>query len=310
MADQTSDENRPYEFSFNIVDFQHRYEKKDSNGIITGEYGFITADGVYHETGYATDENGDFIITRMTYRRIKSCKFKGYSLLRVERINFTKIQVKDAQEIFKDRPEAAKKLAEAVARACSACKITVKTASTTQTPPTVATSTHQRTMSPLLQAMMKVLVENKRKGDLPGGVNEIPRDPKDLSNERRGKSLSYELVKNMVDSAKKFIKEAGATDSNSKKMVLNDQTLEKVANDLYYRFNYTITSHEHQEDGYRSGSKDGSYRAQSENGVDTRVKYLSNEFGHQPNVSFVRNTDPTSNEKERLKGYSFLWYWS
>ncbi|CAK9798768.1 Protein lethal(3)malignant blood neoplasm 1 [Anthophora plagiata] len=245
MADQTSDENRPYEFSFNIVDFQHRYEKK----------------------------------------------------------------VKDAQEIFKDRPEAAKKLAEAVARACSACKITVKTASTTQTPPTVATSTYQRTMSPLLQAMMKVLVEDKRKGDLPGGINEIPRDPKDLSNERRGKSLSHELVKNMVDSAKRFIKEEESTDSNSKKMVLNDQTLEKVANDLYYRFNYTITSHEHQENGYRSGSKDGSYRAQSENGVDTRVKYLSNEFGHQPNVSFVRNANATSNENERLKGYSFHWYW-
>lgn len=90
------DENRPYEFSFHIVDFQHRYEKKgmskiqklqfrrclvngyiclqDNEGLITGEYGFITADGVYHETGYATDKNGDFIITRMTHRRIKSCK--------------------------------------------------------------------------------------------------------------------------------------------------------------------------------------------------------------------------------------------
>ncbi|KOC68632.1 Protein lethal(3)malignant blood neoplasm 1 [Habropoda laboriosa] len=277
-ADDTSEENRPYEFAFNIVDFQHRYEKKDADGIITGEYGFITADGVYHETGYATDKDGDFIITRMTYRRIKS--------------------LKDAQAIFKDRPEAAKKLAEAVARACSACKIAVKTGSTTQTTPTVATATTQRTPSPVLQAMLKVLIETKND------------DAKDSSNERRGKSLPNEVVKSMVDSAKRFVKKEQATTSNSTNTVLNDQTLEKMANDLYYRFNYTITSHGHQEDGYRSGSKDGSYRAQSENGVDTRVKYLSNEFGHQPNISFVPNSDATSNENERLEGYSFLWYWS
>lgn len=31
--------------------------------------------------------------------------------------------MKDAQEIFKDRPEAAKKLVEAISKACSGCKI-------------------------------------------------------------------------------------------------------------------------------------------------------------------------------------------
>ncbi|EFN77546.1 Protein lethal(3)malignant blood neoplasm 1, partial [Harpegnathos saltator] len=45
---------------------------RDAEGLINGEYGFITADGVYHETGYATDENGDFIITRMRNRKITS----------------------------------------------------------------------------------------------------------------------------------------------------------------------------------------------------------------------------------------------
>lgn len=34
--------------------------------------------------------------------------------------------MKDAQEIFKDRPEAAKKLIEAVMRACGGCKIPIK----------------------------------------------------------------------------------------------------------------------------------------------------------------------------------------
>lgn len=32
----------------------------DANGIISGEFGFITADNVYHQVVYATDENGNF----------------------------------------------------------------------------------------------------------------------------------------------------------------------------------------------------------------------------------------------------------
>lgn len=30
-----------------------------------GEFGFVTGDGVYHVTVYATDENGDFKILSM-----------------------------------------------------------------------------------------------------------------------------------------------------------------------------------------------------------------------------------------------------
>ncbi|KAB0797762.1 hypothetical protein PPYR_08755 [Photinus pyralis] len=64
-GEKIKDENRPYEFSFTIDSQQHRYEKKDINGIVQGEFGFITADGVYHVTVYATDENGNFKIISM-----------------------------------------------------------------------------------------------------------------------------------------------------------------------------------------------------------------------------------------------------
>lgn len=116
-------------------------------------------------------------------------------------------------------------------------------------------------------------------------------------------------MRDMVNSAKKLLSKGEAGDGNSRNMLTSDRVLEKMADDLYYRFNYTITTHGHHEDGYRSGKKDGSYRAQSENGVDTRVKYLANEFGHQPNISFVPRANGTT-EEQRLKGYSFLWYWS
>ncbi|RZF47718.1 hypothetical protein LSTR_LSTR005982 [Laodelphax striatellus] len=60
--DKKTDENRPYKFAFNIEGYQHRSEEKDEKGLIKGEYGFVTGDGVYHVTVYATDENGNFKI--------------------------------------------------------------------------------------------------------------------------------------------------------------------------------------------------------------------------------------------------------
>lgn len=37
----------------------------DERGIVMGEFGFITADGIYHVTVYATDEQGRFRILAM-----------------------------------------------------------------------------------------------------------------------------------------------------------------------------------------------------------------------------------------------------
>ncbi|XP_039293197.1 uncharacterized protein LOC120353476 [Nilaparvata lugens] len=65
QADKYTDENRPYKFAFNIDGYQHRSEEKDEKGLIKGEYGFVTGDGVYHVTVYATDENGNFKILSM-----------------------------------------------------------------------------------------------------------------------------------------------------------------------------------------------------------------------------------------------------
>ncbi|KYQ53059.1 Protein lethal(3)malignant blood neoplasm 1 [Trachymyrmex zeteki] len=264
-----ADDIRPYEFSFNIVDFQHRFEKKDAEGLITGEYGFITADGVYHETGYKTDKNGDFIITKQRNRKITS--------------------LKDAQEIFKDRPEAAKKLIEAIMKACSGCKIPIKQENDRPKPvKTVTESPLQKKMEPILKRMMKILTANT--------------SIKSFSREKNKIIKKEDITKSMVRAAKKLL-------SEDDKLTVNDRFLEKMADDLYYQFNYTITSHGHHEDGYRSGRKNGSYRSQNENGIDTQVRYLSNEFGHQPNITFIPQAY-AADERHGLKGYSFRWYWS
>ncbi|XP_030746774.1 protein lethal(3)malignant blood neoplasm 1 isoform X2 [Sitophilus oryzae] len=71
-SQKKSDEDSPYEFGFTIDGEQHRHEKKDEKGIIQGEFGFITADGIYHVTVYATDENGNFKILSMRNLRISA----------------------------------------------------------------------------------------------------------------------------------------------------------------------------------------------------------------------------------------------
>ncbi|XP_066253529.1 protein lethal(3)malignant blood neoplasm 1 isoform X2 [Euwallacea similis] len=81
IAQKDPDEESPYEFGFTIDGQQHRHEKKDDKGIIQGEFGFITADGIYHVTVYATDENGSFKILSMRNLRISApldgSPFKG-----------------------------------------------------------------------------------------------------------------------------------------------------------------------------------------------------------------------------------------
>lgn len=222
--------------------------------------------------------------------------------------------MKDAQEIFKDRPEAAKKLIEAVMKACGSCKIPIKQEDDRPKPIKIVTESPQKKMDPILKQMMKILT-GKIKNLL--AVNKTIINSRFFTANMSAKNISEEktkipkkediknVTKNMVRAAKKLLSE----EDGSGKVAVNDQVLEKMANDLYYQFNYTITSHGHHEDGYRDGRKDGSYRSQNENGINTQVRYLSNEFGHQPNITFIPQMN-TADEKNALKGYSFRWYWS
>lgn len=69
-------ESKPYMFGFKIINNQHRQESKDENGIVMGEYGFLTADGIYRITVYATDENGSFkIVSTKTIPAAESNNF-------------------------------------------------------------------------------------------------------------------------------------------------------------------------------------------------------------------------------------------
>lgn len=264
---------RPYEFAFNVIDFQHRFEKQDEDGIVTGEYGFITADGIYHETGYVTDKEGDFIITKMKNRKLTSKK--------------------DVEEFFNEKPEVAEKVMSAIERSCSDCNNLINK------PKIEAESTFNKTPGKdKFNSTLNAKQNNVRNSEKPA----ILTNRNEIDNVRKGKSIKFESPGGNVTDGKGD----DLTDLKDLRENSNNASA-KTEQNLNYHFNYSIPSHGHNEDGYQNGRKDGSYHATGENGVDVKVEYLSNEFGHQPNISFVPGPALDPNE-ESLKGFSFLWY--
>ncbi|XP_072940592.1 uncharacterized protein l(3)mbn [Epargyreus clarus] len=131
-ADKYTDENRPYEFGFTIEGEQHRHEKKDENGIIMGEFGFITADGVYHVTVYATDEQGRFKILSMKNIRVKPYPTagvkKGHSLPFPPSENAPVLQGPSPSTPQQEsKPMQTNKQISSSAKSCSHCSIPTTT---------------------------------------------------------------------------------------------------------------------------------------------------------------------------------------
>ncbi|XP_032511548.2 protein lethal(3)malignant blood neoplasm 1 [Danaus plexippus] len=126
-ADKYTDANRPYEFGFTIEGEQHRHEKKDENGIIMGEFGFITADGVYHVTVYATDENGNFKILSMKNIRVKPYPTSsGAETKKIVSVN-NSAKPKDSIPESSKQEKIIKLEAPSPAKSCSHCSLPATT---------------------------------------------------------------------------------------------------------------------------------------------------------------------------------------
>ncbi|XP_016915361.2 uncharacterized protein LOC107999844 isoform X2 [Apis cerana] len=210
-------------------------------------------------------------------------------------------KVKNAQGILKNRAKGGRKLVEAIARACGACRriaLGMDKAGDVHgaTRNKIASAAKPSTSDPLLERVRGALMEKKRDDGSPREWSF-----KDARGLRRGKGLA---VRNVIDHATrnstKGEKKLIPRERNNSPEV-NDQVHGRTANDVRYRFNYTISSQGHQEDGYVSGKKD--YAARNE----TRVNYLPNEFGHRPNVSSFVNATNDESQRE-LKGSFFLRY--
>lgn len=147
-----------------------------------------------------------------------------------------------------------------------------------------------------LQIPNQINYENDR--DLNNRQKFLPEDPKKIQND-------------ILDEEPKKRVEIGKITNGLPPGI----TVEDIKN-LFYKFNYTTGFHGHHEYGYRNGDKEGDYFFDGRDGVERQVKYQANEFGYQPNITFLElleNDDRRPREETEkdygLKGYEFKWFY-
>lgn len=292
-----------------------------------GEFGFITADDVYHITVYATDENGNFKIVSM--KNVKLMKGPAPQA----KTPFVSITTTSTTP----QPFMVKTTAKAVVEtkndaSCASCSLPVKpdaikpTDAANDVPPpfkvvgkdevvtTIETPTStQADASPLkivsanLQSSIPTAGSsssggggnaNARLGSN-GNVNQISNDPSSLG----GRQPAARNEK--LEAPKFFNKNAGNAEHYNK--------IEKLMNGLLYRFNYTTDFQGHREEGDRQGNKDGEYYSVGRDNVKRVVSYKANEFGYMP---YIRQEPISSQDLQyydernnKLRGYNFEWFY-
>ncbi|CAO1320010.1 unnamed protein product [Diamesa tonsa] len=330
-------DNKPYEFGYAIEGNQHRHESKDANGLIMGEFGFITADDVYHVTVYATDENGNFKIISM--KNIKLMKGPPPQVI-------TPKATAPTPTSTTPKPFTVKTIAANVTpkasneAACASCKLPspagVNTSNnlpvpekstvdsslesgTTKVPPPFkvvskdAVTTISPTVSQVTEALPQKLVQQNLSSRF--GSNEDVNNKQNQLNKSSDNKLlapkSMQLdTRNPNDLTshtmpKFFNKLNGNADAYNK--------VEKLMNGLLYRFNYTTDFQGHNEEGDRSGNKDGEYYSIGRDNIKRIVTYKANEFGFMP---YIRQEQVKPEEQQlldeqnnKLKGYKFEWFY-
>lgn len=314
----------------------------DANGLIMGEFGFITADDVYHVTVYATDENGNFKIISM--KNIKL--MKGLPPQALTPIATAPTQTSSTPKPFTVKPIAANVPPQVSNEAtCASCKLppaagvntsknlpvpeksTVDTSiksGTTKVPPPfkVVSKDAVTTISPTVPQVTEVLPQKLVQQNLSSriGSNE------DLNNKQNqlNKNLQNKSSDNKLLAPKSMQLDSRIPNDNSLQTMpkffnkLNGNAdaynkVEKLMNGLLYRFNYTTDFQGHNEEGDRSGNKDGEYYSIGRDNIKRIVSYKANEFGFMP---FIRQEQVKPEEQQlldeqnnKLKGYKFEWFY-
>lgn len=298
----------------------------DASGIIMGEFGFITADDVYHITVYATDENGNFKIVSM--KNVKLMK----GPVPQARTPFVSITTTSTTP----QPFMVKTTAKAVVAppastndaSCASCSLPVKpetetikpTDAVTDVPPPfkvvgkdeVVTTIDTPTTSQADALPLKIVSanlqnpppgsqggnSNSRFGSN-GNANQISGNPSSPG----GRQPAARNEK--LEAPKFFNKNAGNVEHYNK--------MEKLMNGLLYRFNYTTDFQGHREEGDRQGNKDGEYYSVGRDNVKRIVSYKANEFGYMP---YIRQEPISSQDLQyydernnKLRGYNFEWFY-
>ncbi|XP_059476794.1 protein lethal(3)malignant blood neoplasm 1 isoform X2 [Neocloeon triangulifer] len=295
---QTSEEDlkRPYSFGFNIENMQHRQEMKDSRGIITGEYGFVTADGWYTTTYYATDEEGKFKILGRKRERVGPPVFPVQPVVTTPRPTTTTTTT--------PRPSTAKPRPGGIP-GCASCIIPTTTLRPLSSPSGFKPSPVQGGFRPTAPYPPS---------GAPTSRPFSPTSPRPVvtigSVSSTANSNSQNNNNNFNSNQFSTTTTFGLGGSAGGQGGAEPSGLSGGPN---YRFNYTAGFHGHHETGLKDGSKSGGYFVNTRDGVSHRVTYEADARGFRPRISQVRlpaqDTPQVDTEKlAGLKGYEFVWF--
>ncbi|XP_017840791.2 protein lethal(3)malignant blood neoplasm 1 isoform X1 [Drosophila busckii] len=337
---------RPYKFGFTVEEQQHRQESRDERGIVTGEFGFITADGKYHVTVYATDENGKFRIVSM-----KSFPYAGP-------ISPNAVPAATALTTTSSKPPAEPTKHSFYSEGCAGCFLKQSTpAPPAQAVPATSSSTLGAFASPaVLVASSPSLAAGHAKSpsgnrgtkteirplslpltptaaDAPAVVGtkpgQAPNSPDHTKSGHASNSpgdtkfgqapnavvgnagnLNTPTLTTTIEQKQRQPPAGGLASTTSKGSALFGQaaTAEEIG-DLY-KFKYLLDYNGHEETGSRNGNKQGKYFSISDDAVQHTVEYIANEFGFQPHVSWRKLTAEEANlpAENGLKHYEFKWF--
>lgn len=297
-----------------------------------GEFGFITADDVYHVTVYATDENGNFKVLSM--KNIKLMKGPPPPVFvsrpvekEPEAIVPITTTTSTTPQPFMVKTTTKPVVATTAKQGCASCSLgkapetetispTLTTEAATEIPPPFKVvgkdekvTTEIATTTSLAENLPQKLVNQNQGNSVsrfgsdagnannqPGGDNRGPTTPTNVRQPASNEKLNVPQF---------FNKNGGNVEHYNK--------MENLMNGLLYRFNYTTDFQGHREEGDRAGNKEGEYYSVGRDNIKRVVSYKANEFGFMP---FIRQ-EPLSpqefqnyDEKNNKLRYSkFEWFY-
>lgn len=284
----------------------------DANGLIMGEFGFITADDVYHVTVYATDENGNFKIISM-----KNIKLMKGPLPRAD-VPITTTSTTPKPFMVQT---TVKSLPPSVETACASCSLppkpdaeTIKPADApNDIPPPfkVVAKDDQPTAEPpttaQADALPQKIVDDNRRFDNPvnsqfaDSGRSIGNNQQQLSNAASPGSRQPAL-----NTPQMFNKQGGN--------VAHYNKMESLMNGLLYRFNYATDFQGHREEGDRAGNKEGEYYTIGRDNIKRVTSYKANEFGYMPHIRqeqlSPQELQQLDGKNNKLRDYKFEWFYT
>ncbi|XP_075162214.1 lethal (3) malignant blood neoplasm isoform X4 [Haematobia irritans] len=334
---------RPYKFGFTINEQQHRSEKRDERGIVMGEFGFITADGIYHVTVYATDEEGKFRILAM-----KSYPYESPPKM-VEIImspkpaasNIVTTTVKPKQDLPRhnfynegcsgcflnnadDEPKnknagdssktGIRPLSKTFSGSNSSKNNIPATKSGSGTSATGSKQENKKTFAAKTPTGEMDIMDMIVKDVLPavvGSQGVVAAKPTILSPSSRPNAFnpSGKAPGNTKKTPSNPIGSAAfGKGGNSNFNPKSGSSAVGGDGDLY-RFKYILDYHGHTETGKRNGNKEGNFYAIGDDNVERTIEYVANENGYHPRITWRRLNEKDSRPAENtLKEYEFVWF--